>query len=210
MNRLALLCLPALALLACKPPQEAPTAPGVPAPPANLKPIAAAPVRPGPAEPAPSATAVPKGHSCADDTAAAANAEDRVTHLKDEKTGAVVQAVGARLAGVAGASVAELSQMPEGWAGKTVRLEGNVSAMCTHRRAWFALQSDDKDGGVVRVVTAPTFLVPEGAIGKRARVEGMVELVDVDPATAQHYAQEHQLPAQTKAAVLRATGAEFL
>ena len=206
MNRLCLLCLPALALLACKPPQDAPRV--APAAPTGVKTtVATAPA----ASPTPTPIAAPaKGHSCADDTAAAAKAEDKVTTFQDEKTGATVQAVGAKLASAQGASVAELAQMPEGWVGKTVRVEGNVSAMCTHRRAWFALSSDDKNGGVVRVVTAPAFLVPEGAIGKRARTEGVVELVDVDPETAAHYAEEHGLPAQTKAAVLRATGAEFL
>ncbi|MGC4116654.1 MAG: hypothetical protein QM765_19205 [Myxococcales bacterium] len=82
--------------------------------------------------------------------------------------------------------------------------------MCIHRRAWFAVQSDDKNGGTVRVVTAPSFLVPEGAIGKRARAQGVVEIVDIPLETAQHYAEQHGLPVQTKAAVVRATGAEFL
>ena len=204
MNRLLLLAFPLLALLACKPSAQ-PTAPATSPPPPKA--MAAAP-SPAPAAPATGAEAN-KVHNCSSEEAGAPR-NDTVTTLKDEKTGATILAAGAKLAGAPGVSVAELSQMPESWAGKTVRLEGNVSTMCNHRRTWFAMQSEDRQGGVVRVLATPAFLVPEGSIGKRARAEGVVELVDVPLETAQHYAQTHQLPVQTRAAVLRATGAEFL
>lgn len=209
MNRLALLSLCSLCSLAfwaCNKPQDT----AVPAPPTNVK-----------ATPAPAPAAVPaqaaaapaddhkKGHSCSDDVATG-TASDKATEVKDGKTGAVGQAVGAKLGGTAQVvTVAELAGLPESMAGKTVRVEGNVSAMCGHRRSWFSLQSEDKSGAVVRVVTTPAFLVPEGAIGKRARAEGVVELVDIPLETAQHYAESHGLPVQTKAAVVKATGAEF-
>jgi hypothetical protein len=194
-NRLPLLAL--LPLLACKPADSTPPAAapaGAPAPP-----VAAA------------AKAAPThgDHNCADaepTTVAAA----QVTETKDPTTGQTVLQTGAKLAGVAVVSVKDLLQNPEGFAGKTVRLEGNVSAMCVHRRGWFSVQSEDKSGGVIRVLTSPAFLVPEGSIGKRARAEGVVQLVDIPLAQAKHYAEGHGLPVQTKAAVLRATGAEFI
>jgi len=212
-NRLALLSLAVLALSACKPPQEAPAAAPPAAPPAARPapaPSAAPAVPPAPATP----STAPggghgKGHSCADDIGTG-TASDKVSEVKDEKTGAVGQAAGARLTGTARlATVAELTGLPESLAGATVRVEGNVSAMCGHRRSWFALQGEDKSGAAVRVLTTPAFLVPEGAIGRRARAEGVVELVDIPLETAQHYAEAHDLPVQTKAAVVRATGAEF-
>lgn len=149
------------------------------------------------------------GHSC-EAEAIGMPPEDRVAQLKDPKTGASVLAAGAKLSGVPAVSIGDLLKNPDAWSGKTVRLEGNVSAMCTHRRAWFAIQADDKSGAYVRVIAAPNFLVPEGSIGKRARTEGRVEVTEVPAEAAQHYTQEHQLAAQPKAVLLRATGAEFL
>lgn len=198
MNRLVL--LPVLVLVACKPAaQEA--KPGVPSAPTGV--VAAA---------APTPAVAPAVHQAKDCAAEAAGApkDDKPTEIKDAKTGATILASGAKLANVPGISVAELLAAPESYAGKTVHLEGNVSAMCHHMRSWFSIQSEDKSGGVVRVMAAPAFLVPEGSIGKRARTEGVVELVEIPLEQAQHYAAEHNLPLQTKAAVIRASGAEFM
>jgi hypothetical protein len=130
-------------------------------------------------------------------------------------TGTTTTVAGAKLANAPLVSVPDLLARPEEHAGKTVRIEGNVSAMCHHMRGWFAVQEDGGAGGTVRVITAPAFLVPEGAIGKRARTEGVVELVEVDAATARHYASEHQVGSapQTnqpvRSVVVRATGMEL-
>jgi hypothetical protein len=114
----------------------------------------------------------------------------------DAKTGAPLEMVGAKLAGLAPTPVATLLGSAERFAGKTIRLEGDVSGMCTHRRKWFTVQATgDRSGQWVRVISAPAFLVPPEAVGKRVRAEGTVELVDT--------------PAG-KNVVLRATGAEFL
>ncbi|HEY3450635.1 MAG TPA: hypothetical protein VGK67_30040 [Myxococcales bacterium] len=209
MNRLALIPLFAsLALWSCKPPQE--TSAATPAAPTAVRTTPAPAAAPALAQPQAAAAEPKKGHSCSDDVAVTP-ASDKITEIKDEKTGATILAVGTKLTGTAPvATVAELTQLPESLAGKTVRVEGNVSAMCGHRRSWFALQSEDKSGDALRVLTAPAFLVPEGSIGKRARAEGVVELIDIPLETAQHYAEAHNLPIQTKAAVVRATGAEFL
>ncbi|MBI4705202.1 MAG: hypothetical protein HY744_29185 [Deltaproteobacteria bacterium] len=136
---------------------------------------------------------------------------------KDPATGAPMQVVGAPLAGVPLVTVADLVARPEELAGRSVRLEGRVSAMCQHARAWFAVQNEGaSEGAFVRVLTTPRFLVPPGAIGKRARAEGTVELVEVSAEAAKHFAGEHQLGEPGKAegpakrAIVRATGAEFL
>lgn len=140
------------------------------------------------------------------------------TTTKDPATGASVTVVGAALAGTEVVRVKDLLEKPEAYAGKTVRLEGNVSAMCTHRRGWFAVVDDgDRTGAVVRVLTAPAFLVPDGSIGRKARTEGTVEVQEVPAAAARHYAQDHKVgdgPAEgaatIKQVVVRANGAEFL
>jgi len=104
---------------------------------------------------------------------------------------------------------------PEIFAGKTVRLEGDISAMCHHKRRWFAVQDPgDRSGQYVRVLAAPAFLVPPHAIGKKARTEGTVEVIEVPAQTRQHLASEHDLePARNepqKQVVLRASGAEII
>ncbi|MBN1608417.1 MAG: DUF4920 domain-containing protein [Polyangiaceae bacterium] len=126
------------------------------------------------------------------------------------------QAVGAALAGAKRVSVAELLAKPAGFVGQTVRLEGEVTAMCHHQRAWFAIRDDATPASqYVRVQTRPAFLVPTGAIGKRAKAEGRVELVQVPQAMAQHYASDHGLgdpkavTGPVQAPVIIAMGAEF-
>ena len=118
-----------------------------------------------------------------------------------DASGARVTLVGARLAGAPVVSVADLVAHPDTYAGKTVRLEGNVSAMC-EMRAWFAVQVPGRSADFVRVFAAPTFLVPENAMGTKARTEGVVEVIGASPAG--------EAGPRPKTVVLRATGAEFI
>ena len=106
----------------------------------------------------------------------AAPARDEVRTVADPGTGEAVTLVGAKVGGAEVVKTADLLASPRDYVGKLVRLEGNVSAMCEHRRAWFAVQADDRSGRAVRVVAAPAFLVPAGSVGKRVRTEGVVEL----------------------------------
>ncbi len=135
---------------------------------------------------------------------------------QDPGTGRNIDAVGAALTAVPTVALDDLTRQPETYAGKRVRLEGLVTAMCAHRRAWFALRSPGNDQGAnVRVVTAPAFLVPSGSTGRHARTEGIVELVEVSAGAARHYSRDHRLRDPTnpetahRAVVLRASGAEF-
>jgi hypothetical protein len=145
---------------------------------------------------------------------ATAGVSDRIERAVDPQTGAELQRVGAALQGATPVSVQQLLDQPEAYAGKTVRVEGDVAAMCHHRRAWFAVQqAGDREGRTVRIFAAPAFLVPPGSIGRKARAEGTVELVEVPAAAQAHLAAEHGLaeprPA-TRTVVVRATGAEFI
>jgi hypothetical protein len=141
--------------------------------------------------------------------------DTRIQEGTDPATGQPVQIVGAKLAGAPPVTVERLLAEPEVFAGKTVRLEGDISAMCHHKRRWFAVQDPgDRSGRYVRVLAAPAFLVPPHSIGKKARTEGMVEVIEVPAKTRQHLAREHDLgPAQDepqKQVVLRASGAEII
>jgi hypothetical protein len=152
--------------------------------------------------------------SCAE----AANVRDTsFTTITDPATGATMNVAGQKLAGLPVVKVADLIARPGDFAGKTVRIEGDVSAMCTHRRGWFAVQDPgSKTGAYVRVLTAPSFLVPPDSIGKKARAEGRVEVIEVDPEAVRHYANDHKLGEQNangapnRSVVIRATGAEFI
>jgi len=133
----------------------------------------------------------------------------------DPDTGATVTAVGGDLKGAEAVSVSDLVNQPERFAGKTVQVSGDVTAMCTHRRAWFAVREQPSDAHYVRVLTAPSFLVPPHAVGRKARAEGRVDVIEVPERAAQHYARGHRLgdPSEVrgsrKSVVIRATGAEF-
>jgi hypothetical protein len=148
--------------------------------------------------------------ACGDTTAV----RDQVDRVVDPATGKETLRVGARLSGASPVAVAELLAHPEAYAGKTVRLEGDVAAMCHHRRAWFALQqAGARDGQAVRIFAAPAFLVPPGSVGRRARTEGTVELVDVPASAREHLEAEHGLAspnAPGKSVIVRASGAEFI
>lgn len=122
------------------------------------------------------------------------------------------QAVGSRLAGSRRVTVGEVLTRPHEYVGQTIRVEGEVIAMCHHRRTWFAVRDA---GEYVRIQTTPAFLVPAGVIGRRAKAEGRLELVQVPATTARHYAAGHGLGdpkrvnGPVEAPVLVATGAEF-
>lgn len=160
----------------------------------------------------------PGGHECTGDHGGAPIEHPDETTVTDPATGTSLVAVGSKLLGGDTVKVADLLARPDDFVGKTVRLEGNVSAMCHHRRGWFAVIDDgDRSGTVVRVVTAPAFLVPQDAIGKKVRTEGTVEVVEVAADTARHFANDHQVgnadeigAAPVKSIVVRAMGAEFM
>lgn len=122
--------------------------------------------------------------------------------------------VGAELAGAPVAAVADILARPGEFDGKTVQVSGHVSAMCTHRRAWFAVVADDQSGRQMRVTTAPAFLVPEDSIGMTARVEGTIETEEISRERADYLARDHKLSypdgdGPIRQPVMRATGANF-
>lgn len=134
--------------------------------------------------------------------------EERIT--RDPKTGRQVTAVGQGLERQAKATtLAQLMKMPEAFAGKQVAVEGDVTAMCSGRRGWYAVT--DKSGTVpLRIITAPNFLVPKDAMTKRSRATGVLELSEVNEQAANHLSRAHGLPEARRSITLRATGAEFL
>jgi len=133
-----------------------------------------------------------------------------------EAQGPLDVALGAALGAAERVDVLDLSKNAATYEGKTVRIEGAVTDMCFHRRGWFGVASADGTR-MVRVITTPTFQVPEGAVGASAVAEGVVEVMTIPAADVPHYRESHKFIADDeigvdgtiKQAVVRATGASF-
>ena len=95
---------------------------------------------------------------------------------------------GAALSDAGTVALADLVARPDAWAGKTVRTEGPVSAVCSQRGCWMVLKSGEKS---VRVTFKDYgFFVPKDAAGSVATVEGVFKVATLPEATAKHYAGE--------------------
>ena len=137
--------------------------------------------------------------------------DEGATVSNDPVTGKPTTHVGATLdASARSVTVTELLTKPEAFQGRSVRVEGSVTAMCGHRRAWFAIVDSGSQNPPLRIVTAPAFLVPKDAVGKQARATGTLEIREISEQAAEHQAQEHAMPKDRRIVLLHAAGAEFL
>lgn len=167
--------------------------------------VAAPAASPAPAEhECPSGEAEQAGHECPPGEAAAPAAAP---------TGPT--ALGAALTDVAVVSLADLMANPDAYKDKVVRVEGEVIGMCHHKRDWFAV-TDTEQKNQVRVITGHAFLVPTGSVGRKARAEGTVEVVEISAEQARHFAKDHKVgqaiegDQPIKRVVIRVNGAEFI
>ena len=100
---------------------------------------------------------------------------------------------------------------PSDFEGKTVRVEGTISAVCTHMGCWMALAPDAaKDGSTLMIkVDDGVIVFPVSAKGKRAAAQGVVQRVGGDRES--HSAAAEHAKAQGKEAPvayqIKATGA---
>jgi hypothetical protein len=102
---------------------------------------------------------------------------------------------------------------PADFEGKTVKVEGTVSAVCTHMGCWMSLAPDPaRDGSTVLIkVDDGVIVFPVSAKGKRAAAQGVVQRVGSDP-EGQSAAAEHAKAQATSDAApvtwqIKATGA---
>ncbi len=85
-------------------------------------------------------------------------------------------------------ALADLVKDPAAWAGKTVRTEGTVSAVCQEKGCWMTLKSGDRS---VRITFKDYgFFVPKDSAGATAVMEGVFKVKTIPEATAKHYAGE--------------------
>jgi hypothetical protein len=111
-------------------------------------------------------------------------------------------------------TIAALYETPEKFVGKTVRLDGVVTAVCTEMGCWMALSDAEKSERTVRfkVDHGAGIVFPIAAKGKRASAEGLFEKIGADDHEA-HEAAKEQSAAQPNASdfgkkyQIKATGA---
>ena len=107
--------------------------------------------------------------------------------------------------------IERLIARPSEFEGKTVRVEGTISAVCTEMGCWMALAPDAaKDGSTLMIkVDDGVITFPVSAKGKRAAAQGVVQRVGGDHES--HSAAAEHAKAQGKDAPvtyqIKATGA---
>lgn len=106
--------------------------------------------------------------------------------------------------------IAQLLAKPAEHQGKTVRVEGVVTGVCTMMGCWMAIAPDDAPKGpaVLIKVDDGVIVFPISARGKRATAQGVFQRVGGDKEN-QEAAHEHAEQAKTEAAnwQIKATGA---
>jgi hypothetical protein len=108
--------------------------------------------------------------------------------------------------------IASILAKPEDFVGKTIRVDGVATAVCTHMGCWMAVadekDADKKDAPTVRLkVDDGVIVFPVTAKGKKVSAEGTFELATTEE--AKEAAGEHAKhdPKAQKSYQLKASGA---
>ena len=108
-------------------------------------------------------------------------------------------AAGAQVLGVAPSlktptSIKDVISRPTAYEGKTVRLDGIVTAVCQEMGCWMAVaESDAKDAPVLRLKVEHEGAIkfPMSAKGKKVSAEGVFQSIGGDDAHGKEAAHEH-------------------
>ena len=89
--------------------------------------------------------------------------------------------------------IPQLLAKPADFQGKTVRVEGVVTDVCTMMGCWMGLAPTDapKERAILIKVDDGVIVFPTSARGKRATAQGVVERVGAADAEGQEAAREH-------------------
>jgi hypothetical protein len=107
-------------------------------------------------------------------------------------------------------AIRALTERPRDYLGKTVRVDGTATAVCSHMGCWMAVASHDDPGGpTVRLkVDDGVIVFPMTAKGKKVSAEGVFEAVggtaDSEDAAGEHAKADPKASQQYQ---LKATGA---
>lgn len=93
-------------------------------------------------------------------------------------------------------SVDTLLGSPDDYIGKTVRVDGVITAVCKKRGCWMQVTDPESGNGVRIKVEDGVIVFPYEAMGKKATAEGVFEAITLSPeevqARAEQQAAEHQ------------------
>jgi hypothetical protein len=106
--------------------------------------------------------------------------------------------------------IAKLFEVPASYVGKTVRVEGTVSAVCEEMGCWMELK-DDASGQTIQLkVDDGVIVFPLAAKGKKATGEGVFEAISATDPHAMEAAKKDDPQHKAMAAMkyrIKATGA---
>ena len=107
--------------------------------------------------------------------------------------------------------IAALTEKPESFVGKTIRIDGVATAVCEHMGCWMAVApAGEAAGTTVRIkVEDGAIVFPVSAKGKNVSAQGVFEEVSAKDAEGKEAAGEHAKhdPKASKTYQLKATGA---
>lgn len=110
-------------------------------------------------------------------------------------------------------SIKALYETPDKFVGKTIRIDGVVTAVCEEMGCWMALGETDKAANTVRLKVdhGAGIVFPIAAKGKSASAEGIFEKISDGDKEAKEAAAEHAAASKAsdfgKKYQLKATGA---
>lgn len=89
-------------------------------------------------------------------------------------------------------SLSDLIASPDSYHDKLVRVDGNVRRVCTRRGCWMEIAGDTTPEAQAFRVTFKDygFLVPVDSLGKKAQIEGLVQITTVEKSAVDHYESE--------------------
>jgi hypothetical protein len=109
--------------------------------------------------------------------------------------------------------LARVIERPADFEGKTVRVEGTVTAVCMHMGCWMALTPDQSAGSRTMLIKVDDGVIvfPPSAKGRRAVAQGVIERIGAANREGQEAASEHAKSTGAASAPvawqLKATGA---
>ena len=106
-------------------------------------------------------------------------------------------------------AVSQVLDTPGAFEGKTVRVDGTVTAVCTHEGCWMSFAADRAGDGRTLLIKVDDGVIvfPVSARGKKASAQGVIERIgggEAQEAAGEHAKQTASAPARWQ---LKATGA---
>jgi hypothetical protein len=114
-------------------------------------------------------------------------------------------AFGKPLAGLTPTPLADVLKAPV--AGKTVRLEGTIGAVCKNKGCWLTLNEGEQSVHVT--FEGYSYFVPKDVVGKKVVLEGKVLVKEPKPDQVEHLRKEGATEAAAAKVSVEATGVEI-